>query len=597
MIVQKPYDELTADDAHTMVGPGEDRAWIESNRKFYDGDHWQGGEGIAEALPPPSHITYQTVKRGIARMFTSENHIKEVVNRRRDGVLGQPVRWRMVDRSAVEKASSPTEQESTALRELNASMREWYVQKHVHEALREFVRIGSLEDKAYLRIIIPSGRLRDAAKIDTIDEALDLIYVEALGRNEMTFVRDRLTNNKAGIFAYSDDPEAGPTDPIATGRSQKTAEICWVDLPSGMTVLRRVRSGMAALRGKGGSAPIIELEEVEIDLGRRMTMYEGTGMLLVDEPVRQQQRAVNTTLTHMLVDSRSSDFRQRIFLNAQPIGSIIKDPETGNETTVAATTVAGLDTDLFLRGVEEELADGSIRIKDAEVRTIEPGSAQRYRDGIATYRAGLYRDTHQLHIELSQLSTSTGDARQQAMSDFELDLKFMKGRVDGAGRWLLMTVYLLAQYLADQATDDSEFDVEFDSIITLGPVDPDTRRVLAEEVRLGTRSRRTAMAEANIEDPDAELSIIDGDEVFTANRREKQAEIIQKLVQSGASLEGAIRFAGVEDDAVIQDLIEMESDPEPPPTPTGPPDGDGGPGGPGLPPTVITPPTNEPSVN
>lgn len=554
------FETLDAAGAHSRI---ESVAFWSENDLFFEGDHWQDGKGLADTLPPPDFFATQTVKSGLARIFTSENHIKECVNRRVNGVISLPPQINVTSPKIQEKANESIgsggvqgqlktvpdlEDEGQRIMKIRSALSNWFVEKGMLDVIGEAIENACLHDRAMFRILVPEGVLESLSTSDPV-EALDAISVEVLSASQSVTIEDPRTRAKCFIYAFDDEVTTDPVDP---NRDDKTneyvqrAEVSYVDTTTGMTVLKALATG--------------EDDDIaKIPLRGCETMYEIDNLLLITETVRSQQKAVNTTRTHMVHHNKATDFQQRIFLNAQPLGTEILDPDTGDRVLVTEDTTRKPDTDLWLHGTEEETADG-VRVKDPSVIIHEPGSVQRFLDSEGQSRRGIYRDCHQLHIELSDDSTSTGQARIQAMADFHQDLKRVKRKTDKAGRWMLKTVWALAEYLAGVETS-SDLRFTFSSTVTLGQIDTDSRRALVEENNAGLISRESAMMERGIESPLAEMQILESDPSYRLKRATDIANIIKILTDAGSSLESAAGFAGLSDKQ-IEDLIQIEGEDE-----------------------------------
>lgn len=504
----------------------------DSNDEFFDGNHWQRGSGFLDKAPPPSHIASGIVKSGLENMFTGENVIGQVVTRRADGVLSVPPKINAMSGDSVDD-------------EVESAIKQWWSDMDLAGKFRRAVEKATLHDKVYFRLLIPEGHSDEAEAAETPIDALKHIYVDVVTRDKATIIEDPRTLGKCGIYVYNDISDE-PRDPARRDRgsvfgTERFAEVCYVDIDDGRkTVLRLINDGDG-----------IE-DSTKMDLGGDITYFELCDLLLITDTVRNQQRALNTGRTHMMLHNRSTDWQQRIFFNAQPPGSVIKDEVTGEEIHVDSDTFERAPgADLYLAGMTEDTADGE-RLKDPSMTVIEPGSVQRFIDSERTNRLGILRDCRQLHVELSDDATSTGEARQQAMEDFVNDLGRVKKAIDNAAHWMLRTVWAMAKDLSRSPGDDIRFKVEF--IISVGHVDNDRRRVSLEEVRDQVVSRRTAIAERGVEDPETEIRLIDNDPVQQLTRRLKMAEALKVLVDAGSSLRGAAEYLGFED----KDIKSME---------------------------------------
>lgn len=542
------FDKMGITEATQVVGDNKFEDF-DSNNDFFEGDHWQRGSGFLDDVPPPSHLATSTIETGLARIFATENVIRQVVKRRVDGILSSAPKI-IANRGAGKDRKQDAD--------IQLAIAEWIRKRKINEKLRALVRMATLHDKAYLRIIVPEGRTASMSRVSDPIEALDLIFVDAVGRDQAAIHVDPRTLGECAVYTYSVDLFDVRDPALKSSITPKTnrAEISYVDMGTGETVFRVVDNTSGA-----NSAP--EISERRLHLRGNVMLIEVCGLLLVTETVRRQQKAIGTTRTHMMVNNKATDWQRRVFFNAQPPGSIIKDPVSGEEITVDDSSLASLPgTDLYLRGISEETADGE-RIKDPSMKVIDPGTVERFRQSEASNRQGILRECHQLHVELGDDATSTGEARAQAMEDFEKDLKHVKGELDDAGARLLDTVWALANWMAGKDIKDDDVSFVFDSLITIGHIDNDRRRVSMEEVRTMLISRSTAVAERGIEDPEAEMLLIDSDPYQQMLFNTGIAEAVKKLVDAGASLRGALEMMGVEESLIKKlEEIDLPADPD-----------------------------------
>src|SRR5687768_12346561 len=75
-----------------------------ANTLFYDGDHWQNGNGWIGAKPLVTHGLNQTLLQ-IKEAFVSENVIAEVVDRHIGGILGREPLWGFIPQRTVSQSA------------------------------------------------------------------------------------------------------------------------------------------------------------------------------------------------------------------------------------------------------------------------------------------------------------------------------------------------------------------------------------------------------------------------------------------------------------------------------------------------------------
>lgn len=537
-MTSKSFDQLTVNDATEVVANNKFE-FADTNDRFFDSDHWQEGNGFVDETPPPSYVATRTIERGLQRVFVAENLIRQVVKRRIDGVLSSS------PKITVTRGGGDNEERD---KEIQLAFASWIRKKKINERLRKLVRLASLHDKAYLRIIIPEGRQALMDSVESAIEALDFIFVDVLTREQAAIYTDPQTLGECSLYVYDID-RSTLNDPVVKKNggilTERYAEISYVDLATGETVLEVI---------SGDLAPATR-ESKRFNMKGNIFMFEVCDLLLITETVARQQRAINTVRTHMMINNKSTDWQRRIFFNAQPPGSLILDKESGKKIVSDDSILSTLPgTDLYLEGITEETADGE-RIKDPSMTVIDPGSVERFRQSEAQSREGLLRECHQLHTELGGSATSTGEARTMAMEDFQKDLGDVKAQIDDAGQWLIETAWMLANWIANSDASDVAF--RFESLITISHIDNDRKRAALEEMRSMVISRSTASAERGVEDPESEMLLIESDPYQQMLLFKEVAAGVKQLVDAGASLRGALEAFKVPEE-LIKKLEEID---------------------------------------
>lgn len=87
-----PFADLDISTLRALITERIDDDY-EMNIDFYEGDHWQEGEGWTGPRPDQGDATLSDVMLQIERAFVSKNCIKEVVNRHSNGCVGREPHW------------------------------------------------------------------------------------------------------------------------------------------------------------------------------------------------------------------------------------------------------------------------------------------------------------------------------------------------------------------------------------------------------------------------------------------------------------------------------------------------------------------------
>ena len=495
-----PFDQIDAEKAHHYVDASVP-SWLSENMKYAGAnddpdddtpaDHWQSGTGFLAPLPPKDDPTYAVLTDALKRIFVSEDIIGDVLQRRCNGVLGKVPSWRF------RRAGEDDRQDDAQLDAINDAMRKWWKDKGVHSVLKQFLNGIGYAGRSFLRIYIPPGRFpatgedtEGAIEISASspDEALDHIFVEHVERTQGAMFIDRSSMREVGIVVFEADNDDEPIDNASTKEEDRRwAEITF-HAGDGLTVIRIV-----------GSQP----RQGALDLGGRLIHYEGRHQLLVTDSVKRNQRDLNTTRTQIRMNNDNAAFMQRLFINLQPPGSVVTDGD-GNEVFQVGTYNRGPGQDLFLVGVEETDENGVTTYKQGAVDTLEPIDNQNLQRSADAAREAIYRQCKQLHVAISGDATSSGEARVQAQGEYLLDLTDMKGVVDQAGRWLLETVWALAEFLAGATAASTDIEAAFECRINPGPLSDGMRTAILQYVEKGLISRETAMQMFGVDDPAGE---------------------------------------------------------------------------------------------
>lgn len=481
----------------------------ETNRKFYEGDHYQGSLGYMGQLPPAGlKYRVETIKE-IEAGFISENVIKEVVDRHVNGILGREVIWGFIPADVppptasrrrqifsklfklVQPKSSSTGTDAAA-QEADEATTAWWDQRKPRKILKEALTYALLEDRVCIRFFFPPAARNEQGQII----AKDLISGLMVPRLQI------LTSDKAGIFVDSETEEEFGVYVYTDNKTQKqVAELTYVN--NGLTFLEILREGSER-----------EKQFYAFDLGGRLLMYELRRDALITEQVRSAQRALNLDLTSMMRNVNLAGNLERSLLNvARPKKKVrVTDgSELGyHEEEVDAEILTGAGATMAYEGSLIRDDDGKV-VGRANPNIIfrEPVSVQTFVETRGELREAIHGQCQQLHIMISGDATVSGRSREQARGEFHSSLQDSKEVVDDAGRWMLETELRLGAFLCGKSKQFGGFRCEFNSIIEDGPVDPLDRQENRADVEKGLMSAETAMSRNGIEDTDGEVERIE----------------------------------------------------------------------------------------
>jgi hypothetical protein len=526
----KTFSQMDVDDVRNLVSRDYDQNAFQANEDYYGGNHWRLGKGLKSIKAPKASWIGGVVDDGLATIFTSRNIIAEVCNRRKNAVVSRPPRLTVM--TDVDSGPPIDKQES---------LKKWFKDQCAIQEIKKAVLWSCLHEQSVLRLRVPPGLLvKGKLTGRDIDEVMSKIYVQAHKRNQARVYQDRDSARDIGciIFDAPDDDLPVLSD---KGTTQDSAEISYVD-QDGKTILKTIYQDDTAN------------QSVSMDLGGLLTMYQIDQDPFITQSVRDQQEAFNTAETQLGFSNHETNFQQRVFLNAQPPGTEIIDKDTGKATFKVGTLERGSDKDVFVAGITLTGTDGERRIMPVDVKTIEPGTAQRYLDTCAFHKRNILSECRQLHMELTDDATSTGEARMQASADHEQDVNEFKEPIEKAVLWLLNAVWRMGHHYLGKAPDESE--ILFELVIDLGPIAA-SRSETARQQSEGTSpiiSKRTARQQLGISDPREEGEQIRKEQKEDLKALQMKAEMVADMARSGVSNKVIEAITGV----------SMPEDPPPP---------------------------------
>jgi len=540
-------DDLTFTEATDAIRLPD---WYRMNRQFYEGDHWQDGEGWSGPMPVDGE-SKQIARKRLKKNFTSENVIKDVVNRHTTGIIGRDPGWGF----ATLEEGENTDAEDEEIAELEALVRPWWNEKEVLSELQKATRRVLYAEQTVLRLFIPFGRL-DTEEQDeepgtegslpdglSVDEALDMIYLETVRRDRATVYTDPASMAEVGVFHF-DEPantikdDADPSEGVELSYLNDEDE----------TVLRIFEQG-------GGDEA-----RFTVDLGGNLTMFEMDRERIVTEQVQQQQQVVNKAHTTGSINLDWGGFLERSILNAQLPGKFVEDPKSPDGKRYEPEPLElGPGSVQHIRGLPVENEEGEVTdYKDPEIKYHEPTSSDIFDDTLDRARLTILRETNQLHAAQGWSADASGEAIRQHMADFITSLYLTKSALDPAIRWVIETVLRFAFQISDNGDSFPDgYRPTADARINSGPVPSSEIEAVVKLVKQRLISHHTALSRLGVEDVEAEMERLQ--DAIERSIKEEKAEIISTIAgQGGASLRGAAMFAGVDEDNV-DDLLTNRS--------------------------------------
>jgi hypothetical protein len=473
-----PFDQLTQQEAEDLLKAPDG---YEHNRLMYDGDHW-GPAGCFWIGPRPAQndAGASDTMTQIARALISKNVIAEVVRRHVGGCLGRPMAWSLSLARPLADGEQPTADEQVLIQDATALIRSTWDARGLGAMLQDAAATLLLAGRAPLRLYVPSGLLDDGQiPAGDLVESMALIYADpAPDPTAATVANDESTRQDVGIYAF--------TEGKATA-----IELSYLD--NDLTFLRRLDQAEPAYA---------------LDFGGRLPLYEMRRPQLITPQVRQQQQLLNLSLTMLGRNVVLGGFLERILLNAQLPGTMIKGAD-GITRFVAAPFQVGAGTTNVLAGIP-------IRNDLGEITGYTTPSVI-YRDPVRTdtfvetkdaaYR-GILEEVQQLHAIISGDAAASGESREQARADFITSLSDTETQIEQAGRWLIETLLAMASAFAGQPGHFAALRATVACRIDAGPISALDQGATRDNVAAGLLSVETGMERIGVEDTAAELARI-----------------------------------------------------------------------------------------
>lgn len=482
----------------------DDSATVQSNLDFYDGDHWQTGDGWSGPAPASTEATYTDVMTEIERGFVSKNAIKEVVDRHANAIIGKEPVWTLVPNREVSESEPVTEEEQRAIDEAVALIRPWLDDRAWLDILNRAIRNALLTGSATLRLLIPPGLITDGedGTVVSIDpnDPLNVLYLEAPHPLLATVVTDPMTMQRTGVYVGEVNRGLSliSNDGLRRYTQNQHAEISYV-LPDGRTEI----TVLAGSRSRATQA------SVQLNLRGNLPIFEITLPRLISEQVRSQQRLLNLALTMMQRNTVLGGFLERIILNGQLPGHYETDPETQQQSFVRDDFVVGAGTTNAINGVPVFNDQGEVSgYTSASVMYRDPVSTQTFTHTFDSAYQAMLQEVDQSHALIGGDATTSGESRRQALAGFMASLSVTKQAVEQLGRQLIETALAYAAEFSGNPERFKNLKANFSARLNTGIIPAAELELVEAQLRMGVISLRTAREKSGVEDPEAEAQQI-----------------------------------------------------------------------------------------
>jgi hypothetical protein len=517
------------------------------NRAFYKGDHWQNGYGWIGPHPATTDTGFQKGMQEIYLIFTSKNVIKEGTNRHVNGVAGKPVDWSYIPKRDLKEGEKTTPEEDKLIDEATQMVRLWLYLRKVPTFVRETITTVLLSERSATRMMIPPGLASPAGdgtfklSAPTVHDALRYIFLEHPLPEHACIITDPDTQSQAAIWTYSAVPKDGTEE-------KEHAAIAFVN-EKGETVTR-------IFTEEDKESPAAE---AAIPMGGQLPMFEMKREALITVQVQQAQRALNLAESMIPRTAVTSGFMERLLIDLQSPADpeVIDGIETGRWIPRPFYTGAG--TTNFLQSSEYLDEEGRMQRASGSAHYKDPVAADGPIKASDKHYKAILEEIGQIHALISGDATASAISRITARIEYLGTLWLTSGEVEAQMRFILDTVLLLAEAIANKpGLYTSVIKGSAQCRLDVGPISAEERTAL--EASIGkTMSQETAMKILGVDDVDGEKSKMASDPLARAGLGLQIGLALAELTAAGATIEGAARFLGMDED-LITDLLTGAQD-------------------------------------
>lgn len=477
---------------------------------FYQGEHWQDGDGFIGQLPPAALPGAASMKEAIRKAFVADNVIKEVVETHVDGILGREPSWSFLPVEDDDADDDPESPRRKLSKETGNTLTRWWNDRQALADFQEATKILICEGTVVQRLFFPRGRVRDGKVTATrLTDALNFIYFETCYADQAGVFTDPETMLDVGVYLFTEVNQQNEV-------TANCAELSYLN-DNGDTVCKIVND-------KG--API---EYPPYPLGGRLLIYEINREALITEQIQSNQRALNLAHTQMIRNVNLAGNRQQTITNAQPPRATNEKPTITDDTTRQATTPTSPASKLFpgtfktgagavnyVMGFPIYNDEGIVvGYTDPGINISDPVSVETFNTTIDKEKEAVYSQAKQRHVLIVDKADTSGRARETARREYERSLKKSKTGLDAAGRWKLETTLRLGAYVIGEVSRYAGLRADFNTLIDAGAPDPEVISMALQMRQPGGMKNRplisdeTARGLSAIEDNAAEEARID----------------------------------------------------------------------------------------
>jgi hypothetical protein len=522
---------------------------VKANRCFYNGDHWQKGDGWIGPSPSDNNPQAALIYEKFRHSFVSKNMIAECVDREWRAVIGRQPDWTITVRRPLDKVvaqvpspSDPTKMiddpsgrmvdgppnadEQKLIDEAAALLTPWWDQRQVLKALQTAATKRVNLGRGAVRPFVPQDNLSTTGRVKTmkIEDAIMLVYVDTPEPEDACVFTESSSMKQLSIVRVKDtevdDEDEGVTIELSALTGEKKTVV--VNLtkesdggePAGDGATLTKADATATAAGDESQPESSDASE-PLDLGGRLALHVMEGRALTSDQVRQNQRLLNLALTMCGHNVVEAGFSERTITNAEMPGHMVPDATVeGGQRFVPDPLPRGPGVSTNLAGLQYTDENGVTHVLDPKIYYREPAPVTTFVQTKELAVRDIYEEVHQQHALISGDATASGESRIQALADFVMNCLELKGDVDSAGQYLLEIALAYAAQLSGAAGKFAALRINFDCKIDTGKLTPAERSALQAEVAARLLSRESYMLIAGRQDPQAELAAIKREEAM-----------------------------------------------------------------------------------
>jgi len=412
-----------------------------------------------------------------------------------------------------------------------------------------------------LRMLVPAGL---TAELDadgqplfvepsgTLEEVIEAIFVTAPKLDECTVALDENTMRRLGIYLYRDIRGNELLETSFLGTDKRTVLRV---VPHNSSATGTVRGTLDYLSRALFARQTPATSQSTFDLGGNLMHYLMERDALVTEQVMQNQALLNMALTMLPRNVVLGGFLERIYFNVRRPTERVPDPANpGQFIDVELDVEVGTGRQAYLSGTLYGKEDDP-RLAEPRAQFREPVPVTTFEDTARIALTNIYDEMFQRYVLMGDDATASGLSRITAKADWVISLGETAPVVNRAMSTVLNNVLRMAAQFAGEADVFRDIRVEAQCVIDLGPLLPEERKQIVDEVERRARTTASGMTALGIEDPDAELAALD-EERFRVGRLDELGAYVASI-KSLISHEEALRLLRYDDQQIAKIRAEM----------------------------------------